>query len=134
MGRTILAVLAGVVAAWSVIVACEFAGASLHPPPGLDLRDPDQLATFVAAAPASTMALVLAGWASGAFVGAWIAARLSRQHRRGAAMAVGTVVLAGVVANAVMIPHPPWFTVLGVLLPLPAAWLAWRMLRPRAMS
>ena len=134
MGRTILAVLVGVICAWVVIMLCEFAGASLYPPPpGLDLRDPEQLAAFVAAAPTAAMALVLAGWTLGAFVGGWIAAKLSRLHRRGAALAVGAVVLAGVIANAMMIPHPWWFAVLGVLLPLPAAWLAWRMQRHRVV-
>lgn len=135
MGRTILAVLAGVVCAWVVIMLCEFAGARLHPPPaGLDLRDPEQLAAFIAAAPASAMALVLGGWALGAFVGGWVAAKLSRLHRRGAALAVGAVVLAGVIANAMMIPHPAWFTVLGVLLPLPAAWLGSRASGPRVAA
>lgn len=134
MGRTILAVLAGVVCAWLVIMACEFAGARLHPPPaGLDLRDPQQLAAFIAAAPAAAMALVLAGWTLGALLGGWVAAKLSRRHRRGAALAVGAVVLAGVIANAFLIPHPTWFTALGVLLPLPAAWLGSRLVRQRVV-
>jgi hypothetical protein len=56
-----------------------------------------------------------------------------RLHRRAPALAVGAVVLAGVIANAMMIPHPWWFTVLGVLLPLPAAWLGWRTQRHRVV-
>jgi len=43
-------------------------------------------------------------------------------------------VLAGVIANAVMIPHPTWMTVLGVLLPLPAAWLGARLARNQRRS
>ena len=128
MGRTIGAVVAGVISAWVVIMLFEFGGASVYsPPPGSDLGDPEQLREYIAAAPATAMALVLAGWAVGAFLGGWVAAKLSHRHRLGAALAVGAVVLAGVVANAMMIPHPPWFTVLGLLLPLPAAWLAARL-------
>lgn len=128
MGRTIIGVLVGVISAWVTIMLCEFAGASVYPPPpGSDLTDPAQLRAFVAAAPPAALSFVLAGWTLGAFVGGWVAARLSRRHRLGAALAVGVVVLAGIVANAAMIPHPPWFTVLGLLLPLPAAWLAARL-------
>ena len=127
MGRTIVAVLAGVISAWVVIMLFEFAGASVYPPPpGSDLSDADQLRAYIASAPAAAMSFVLAGWAAGAFLGGWVAAKLSHRHRLGGALAVGAVVLAGVMANAVMVPHPPWFTVLGLLLPLPAAWLAAR--------
>lgn len=134
MGRTILGVLAGAVVAWLTIIASQFAGASVYPPPpGIDLRDPDQLAAFIAAAPPAAMALVLAGWALGAFLGGWVAAKISRRHRWAAALLVGALVLAGVIANAAMIPHPLWFTMLGMLLPLPAAWLAARTLRHRVV-
>lgn len=128
MGRTIVAVLLGVISAWAVIMLFEFAGATVYPPPpGSDLGDPEQLRAYIASAPTSAMAFVLAGWAAGAFLGGWVAAKMSHRHRLGAALAVGAVVLAGVVANAVMVPHPFWFTVLGLLLPMPAAWLAARL-------
>lgn len=135
MGRTILAVLAGVVVAWLTIMLCEFAGASVHPPPpGIDLRDPGQLAGYVAAAPAAAMACIVAGWALGSVLGGWVAARIARRYRSAAALLVGAVVLAGVIANAVMIPHPAWMTVFGVLLPLPAAWLGARLARKQRRS
>ena len=128
MGRMIGAGLLGVISAWVVIMLFEFAGASVYPPsPGSDLRDPDQLRTYIDSAPAAAMAFVLAGWAAGAFLGGWVAAKLSHRHRLGVALAVGAVVLAGVAANAMMVPHPVWFTVLGLLLPMPAAWLAARL-------
>lgn len=130
MGRTILGILAGMVTAWLLIMAFQFASGTLYPPPpGLDLTQPDQLAAFVAQAPPAAMALVLAGWVLGAFVGGWVAAKVARAHPLFAALMVGLLVLAGVVANNTMIPHPLWMTVLGVLLPLPASWLAARMAR-----
>jgi hypothetical protein len=42
------------------------------------------------------------------------------------------VIVVGVIANAVMIPHPPWMTIAGVLLPVPAAWLGARLATRRA--
>ena len=71
------------------------------------------------------MLLVLIGWVLGAFLGGWVAARIAR-HRRAAALVIGALVVLGVVANNMMIPHPLWMTIAGVLLPIPAAWLAAR--------
>ena len=129
MGRTILGILAGLVVAWLAMTICEFASLFLHRPPvGLDLRDPQALAAHIAAAPLSAMLVV--GWALAAFVGAWVAARIAR-HRRAAALVIGLLVLAGVIANIAMIPHPLWMTVAGLALPLPLAWLAARIASPR---
>ena len=128
MGRTILAVLAGLVVAWITITLCEFGGVALHPPPpGTNLADPQALAAFIGAAPPSAMLLVLLGWVAGAFDGGLVAALISRRHKNGAALTIGALVLLGVIANNLMIPHPLWMTVAGVLLPVPAAWLAARL-------
>ena len=101
------------------------------PPPGTDLTQPDQLAAYVARAPLAAMALVVASWVLGAFAGGWVAAKVARDHPLFAALVIGLLVLAGVIANNTMIPHPVWMTVLGVALPLPAAWRGARMARPR---
>jgi len=131
MGRTILGILAGLVVAWLAMTICEFASLFLHrPPAGFDLRDPQALAAHIAAAPLSAMLVVVVGWALAAFVGAWVAARIAR-HRRAAALVIGLLVLAGVIANIAMIPHPLWMTVAGLALPLPLAWLAARIASPR---
>jgi hypothetical protein len=130
MGRTILGILAGLVVAWVAMTACEFASLFLHrPPAGLDLRDPQALAAHIAAAPLSAMLVVIAGWALAAFAGGWVAARIAR-HRMAAALIIGVLVLAGVIANNAMIPHPLWMTVAGIVLPLPLAWLAARAASP----
>ncbi|KQY51781.1 hypothetical protein [Lysobacter sp. Root494] len=132
MGRTILGIVAGLVVAWLAMTICEFASLFLHrPPAGLDLRDPQALAAHIAAAPVSAMLLVIAGWALAAFAGGWVAARIAR-HRLAAALVIGVLVLAGVIANNAMIPHPLWMTVAGIALPLPLAWLAARAASPRA--
>lgn len=134
MGRTILGVLVGLVVAWLVMSLCEFGSLALHrPPPGLDLRNPEALALHIASAPLSAMLLVLAGWVLGAFLGGWVAARIAR-HRRVAALVIGALVVLGVVANNLMIPHPLWMTIVGIALPIPTAWFAARPVRAKAMS
>ena len=132
IGRLILGILAGLVVAWMSIALCEFASVLLHrPPPGVDLRDPQALAAHIEAAPLPAMLVVVIGWSLAAFFGGWVAARIARQ-RRAAALVVGSFVVLGVIANNLMIPHPLWMTIAGVLLPLPVAWLAAGMATPSA--
>ncbi|MDR7099476.1 hypothetical protein J2X04_001823 [Lysobacter niabensis] len=119
------------VVAWLTITLCEFASMFLHhPPPSIDLRDPQALAAHVAAAPTPVMLIVLAGWSLAAFLGGWIAARIARHHRA-AALVIGTLVVVIVLAKRMLIAYPLWMTVAGVLLPLSLAWLAARLATPR---
>lgn len=131
MGRTIAGVVVGVVVAWLAIMLAEFASAPLHPmPAGFDMHDPASVAAFVATLPVAALLLVLAGWVLGALIGGYVAARIARRLRP--ALTVGIVIVVGVIANAVMIPHPLWMTITGVLLPVPAAWLGARLATRRA--
>jgi hypothetical protein len=133
MGRTVLAVVAGLVVALLAMVSVEFLALQLWPPPpGFVLEDEADLARLVALATPAKMAAVVFGWALASFLGGWVAARLSHRHRIGAAVAIGVLVVAGVVFNAANIPHPMWMNVLGVLLPLPLALLAARLATKRA--
>ena len=133
MIRTILAVLAGLLVAVATMLAMEYLAMSLFPlPPGITLDDEGDLAALVASASTGKLLWVLLGWTLAAFVGGWVAAWIARRHRIGAAIAVGTLIVCGVVLNVAMLPHPLWITIAGVVLPVPAAWLAARFAAPRA--
>src|SRR5690606_12001177 len=133
MIRTVVAVLLGLVVALATMLLVEYLGMSLFPlPPGISLDNENDLARLVASATTGKKLWVLMGWTLAAFAGGWVASRISRRHRSGAALAVGALIVAGVVFNTAMLPHPAWMTVAGVLLPLPVAWLAARPGRPRA--
>ena len=62
-----------------------------------------------------------------ALCGGWVAARLARVRRMGAAIAVGVLILLGVVLNAWMLPHPLWMLLIGVIAPVPLAWSGGRL-------
>ena len=128
MGRTILAVIAGLVVMWLTIFALEFAGHALFPPPpGLDPRSQADLAAIMAQAPTGAMVMLVVAWVAGAFTGGFTAARISRKHKRGAAIAVALFVMAGVCGMIFLVPdHPVWVSALGLILPIPAALLATR--------
>jgi len=134
MGRTILGMLVGVVVAIAVIAAVEALGHSVWPPPaGLDPTDPANeaaFAAFIAGMPLPAKLLVLIAWVLGTFIGALAAAKLAR-HQTAAALLVALVVLSGVVGMIMKVPHPTWLSVAGLLLPIPAALLAVRLVYRR---
>jgi hypothetical protein len=132
MVRSTFAVLLGLVIALAAMLLLEYLGMSLFPlPPGVALDNEADLAHLVEAAGTGKQLWVLMGWTVAAFIGGWVAARTSRIHRTGAALWVGGLIVAGVLLNVALLPHPAWMTVLGVLLPLPAAWVAARLVRSR---
>ena len=130
MLRTLLAVVAGVITAMLLMLALEAAGLMLFPPPaGLQINNEADLALLVEMSSTSKKAWVVFGWALASLAGGWIAARISRRHPRGAALAVATLIVIGVVMNAMAIPHPLWMNALGVLLPVPMALFGARLAR-----
>ena len=109
------------------ITLIEALDANLFPmQPGLDPKNPAQLAAIVAALPIAAKLLIVFGWCLGAFVGAAVAARIA-EHRLIVALLLGVLVIVGTLFNAREIPHPQWMILAGTLLPLPLAWLATRV-------
>lgn len=119
--RSILAIVAGVIVAGLFIVGIETIGQRLYPPPpGLDVKNPEALREMVRAMPLAAIGSVLLAWVVGALAGAWVAAGIAMQWRIGHAGVIGAVVLAGAVANMLMIPHPVWMWA-GALVLIPLA-------------
>ena len=134
--RALLGVLAGLVAMLVVITAIEYVAHQIFPPPpGLDPRNPADLAAVLASQPVAGLAMVVLVWVCGAFAGGWLAARISSAWPRAAAAIIALVVMSGVVGMIVQLPeHPKWMSVLGLLLPLPAALLGARLARRKPTS
>ena len=136
MGRAILGVLAGLVAMFVVIMCIEYVGHMVYPPPpGLNPMVTEDLSAIMASQPAAAKAFVVVAWVVGAFVGGWVAARISRTYPRAAAMIVALMVVAGVVGMILQLPgHPRWMAALGLLLPIPAALLGAKLAGPRVVT
>lgn len=135
MGRTILGMLVGAVVAVAVILLVELIGHAAYPPPlGLDITDPANeaaFAAFVAQMPFGAKATVLVAWVLGTFTGALVAAKIAR-HQTAAALLVALVVISAVLAMILKFPHPTWLAVAGLVLPIPAALLAVRLVYRRS--
>jgi hypothetical protein len=124
--RALLSVAAGIALAFVGIALIQSIGHQMYPPPeGIDPTDREAFAEIVAQMPVGTLLMVLLAYGLGTFAGAWLAARLA--GRWFYAMLVGGVMMLAGVSNLVAIPHPWWFTVLGIVTFLPCAYLGGRL-------
>jgi hypothetical protein len=94
-GRSLLALLAGLVAMALTVLVVESAGQMVFPtPPGTDPHDHAAMRAVMASMPAMALAFMVVAWALGAFVGGFVAAKVAREHRMPLALAVGAVMIA----------------------------------------
>jgi hypothetical protein len=132
MGRSILAVLAGVFLGVVVISTVQAIGHAVYPPPpDLDPTNVEAFKAAVANMPAGALIFVLLAWALGAFAGGGLSAWLARRSHMLHALIAGAVLLVNGIISLVMIPHPLWVTVAGVLVFLPAAYVGSRLVPHR---
>lgn len=132
MIRSMFSVVLGMLVAMMVMLGLEFVGTWMFPMPAGQVAGDADLAEIVANAPTGKLVWVLLGWLLGAVSGGWVAARLARMARMGAAAAIGVLLVLGVLINAWMLPHPLWMTLLGVIAPVPLAMCGGRLALRRA--
>jgi hypothetical protein len=126
MLRIIMGVIVGVVAGGAVIYGWEILGHKIWPlPPGLNVKDPEQLKTLITGMPVMAIAWIGIGYALGVFVGSSIA-NVVAQGRAVAGWVVAVLLMAGAVWTMIAIPHPLWFIGLTVVMWAAAAWGAAR--------
>ena len=130
MGRNIVAVIAGIAAAVLTVFILETAAHAILPFPGaadgaqMDMRN----------LPLASALAIVVTWCAGAFVGAWVAASIARSNHTLCAMIVATMLALSGVATMLMMAHPIWFWIAGVVLPFPAALAATRLRRKPALA
>lgn len=125
--RSVLAAVAGVVAAGIVIALMEAIGHTLFPLPGhIDPVHADSLQASMDDIPPGSMLFVIAGWGLGTFFGALAAARLARRFALVHACCVGFIMMAMAVIIMTLIPHPTWFFITAIAIFPIATWLGAR--------
>jgi hypothetical protein len=115
VGRSVGAVLAGIMVAMILMIALEMLSSHLFPlPPGVDLHDHESIRQHIDSLPMGAFAIVLVAWAVGSFAGSWVAARLAGRARLIHGLVIGVFFLAASVMNMLMIPHPLWMEISAV--------------------
>lgn len=131
MWRKLLGIVIGVAVSMIGIILVEMLGQfAFPPPPGVDLRDPAAIAAAADRIPLATQLSVVTAWFVGTLAGAMAGVAIARW--RLVVWIVAGGVIAGAIASYTMIPHPLWMQAAGILLPLVAAWLATRAIKPPA--
>ena len=129
--RSIIAVVAGFVAASAIMMAVEcLNGKVLYPELGKSaagVTDRQKIKELMASAPVGALIVVLIGWGLGSIAGGFLTTLISRkQSGRPAFVLAGLLTLAGV-ANNLMLPPPIWFWLATFAVFLPATYLGARL-------
>lgn len=128
MLRDILAGIAGVAIAVAIVFLGDELSHMLYPfPADVDPNDADALRTYIATVPIAGFLIVMGGWVLGTFVGAVVAGRIGTTKAWVYPTIVGGLVFAATTATLIAIPHPLWFSILGLLAILASARLAWKV-------
>ena len=134
MIRSILAVIAGVVAGGVVVGLLEVLGHRLFPLPDdllQELADPERFREAAARIPDINRLAVIAAWAGGALAAGAVTAFVARRFHTGLALIAGGGLLFAGLNNLILIPSPLWMWALGLAVFLPMAWLGARLVPHR---
>ncbi len=124
MGKNIAAGVAGVVVAFALVWLVEMIGHTVYPPPpDLDFADPEAMRAYVATLPVGAFLFVGAAWTIGALGGIVTACKIGDADPKIYALVIGGLVLVATAINLVMIPHPIWFSLLGIVGIVIGSWL-----------
>lgn len=128
MGKNIVAGIAGVAVALVLVMLAEMLGHTVYPtPPGLDFKDIDAVRAHIATLPMGAFAFVAGGWFAATLVGTLVACRIGTAPDRMFASLITGLMLLATAYNLATIPHPLWFSIVGIAGILLAAWLALRL-------
>ena len=124
MLRSISAVAAGLVTAFVVIFVIEAIGHVFYPPPAdVNMKDPESVKILMENAPTGSLIIVLIGWALGSFVGGLVTAVVALRNKVTHSIITGALLMISGIANMIMLPHPVWMWVAGLLIFIPFAYL-----------
>ena len=129
--RNVVGVFMGMIAGGTLVAMVEGLGHVLFPlPEGVNPTDIESLKANMDKIPLGSMLFVLLGWVLGSGAGSALAVWISRSSIV-PGMIVGGLLMAGGIANMVMLPHPIWFSVAGFLVFLPSAWFGAQLVKQR---
>lgn len=114
--RKLLGIVIGAAVAVGVVFGLETLDQHIFSWPQVDFHDVAGLRAMIEGAPMTAKAMVVGGWFLGALAGGLIAVRVAGWAWAGWIIAL--LVIAGGVANVVMIPHPLWMQIAAIAAPL----------------
>lgn len=124
MIRNVIAVVIGMIAGMATNMAIVLLNLALYPmPEGVDFADTEGMKAYIGTLPLMALCIVIVAHLGQAFVGGWVAARISATRVMLVAMIVGVLSLIGGLVNMMDMPLPVWMWI-EMPLYLVAAWAA----------
>jgi hypothetical protein len=106
----------------------EKLGHSIYPPPpDIDFSDPEAMRPYIATLPFLALLFPMIAWVVATFAGTALACKIGTANPLAFAAVVGGLVLAGTIANLIVIPHPVWFSAVSLAAIAASAWIAVRV-------
>lgn len=126
--KRVLPVLAGVLTGMLIIFVIETLGHMVYPiEMNLETATPEAKAAFLKNIPPAAIAIVIIAWALGAMAAGIVSTLVSKENSSNPALKSGGILLGFGIINMIMVPHPIWFWIAGILVYLPFAWLGYKI-------
>ncbi|MCU0322319.1 MAG: hypothetical protein MUE72_07880 [Chitinophagaceae bacterium] len=130
MMRNVISVIAGLATAIITFLLVESLNNSLHPVPNnLDFKDPLAVKTFYEQQPVTLWLLVLLGWAMGSFFCGLLIQLIGKNPNKKLPIIAGSILTVSAIANFVLLPHPIWCIVVGLLIFIPSTIIGHQLMK-----
>lgn len=124
MFRKVIAGIVGIFVAGMLVWVVEKLGHTIYPTPAdLDVGNTDVMRAYVDSVPLGAMLTVALAWFLGSLGGTFAACRIGSARPLVYLLVVGGMMFAGATFNLMIIPHPTWFSILGIIGIFVGAWL-----------
>ena len=128
MVRNVIAVIVSLVVAFLIIMSIQMINFVLFPiPDSIDQNNMEQMKEYVQGLPSLAYFVVIISYFVGALIAALVACKIADSHFRKIAIGIGVFLTLMGIINLIRIPHPLWFSIVTVLLYVPAALLGYRL-------
>jgi hypothetical protein len=132
MLRKIIGALAGIVAAMLIFMVFEKINSGRFPlPSGVDPADHEAMSVYARTLPSSALITVLAGWATGSFICGLLIRIISKSADKIPAYIAGLFLTTAAIVDLLLLPHPIWFIIAGILVFIPMTLLGHAVYRQR---
>ncbi|MCB0408726.1 MAG: hypothetical protein KDD29_00805 [Flavobacteriales bacterium] len=129
MGKSVLAVLLGLLASFVVVAAIEYLGHALYPlSEQIDVNETEALKKLMENAPFGALFMVLIAHLFGGAASVFTTIKIAKKS--GPAYVVAILFFLLTISNLFMIPHPIWFTVSDVVMVLAGFVLVFKFVKP----
>jgi len=124
MFRKIIAGIVGIIVAGTLVWIVETVGHTIYPTPAdLDVGNTDVMRAYIDTLPLGALLTVAIAWFIGSLGGTLVACKVGSARPLIYLLVVGGMMFAGAAYNLTIIPHPIWFSVLGIVGIFFGAWL-----------